>query len=116
MGGETLAVHTACVNEAEAMLDAGAAVGNFGEVIFAQLLLFLETEGAMIRGNYLQMIVREALPEFFLVPLFAERWSENVLRALEARGVHIFKRKIKILRTGLREYGQAAIARFAALF
>ena len=36
------------------MLDARAAVGNLGEVVFAQFLLFLEAERAVIGGDDLQ--------------------------------------------------------------
>jgi len=76
------------------VLDAGAAIGNFREVVFAQFFLFLEAEGAVIGGNYLQGILSKTLPEFFLVPFFAQRRRENIFGALEARGVHIFEREI----------------------
>ena len=59
------------------------------------------------------MIVREALPQFFLMPLFAQRRGENILRAFEAGSVHVFERQIKILGTGLGVDGQAAIAGLA---
>src|SRR5262249_21303216 len=103
-------------NEADAMLDAGAAVGNLGEVVPAQLFLFFEAERAVIGGYDLQVIVSKALPELFLMPLFAERRSEDVFGAFEAGRVHVFERQIKILRTGFREDRQAAVARFADLF
>jgi len=85
-------VHASGVDEAEAMLNAGAAVGNFGEVVAAQLFLFFEAERAVVGGDDLQMIVGEAVPEFFLVPFFAERRSEDILGSLESGGVHIFQR------------------------
>ena len=76
------------------MLDAGAAVGNFGEVVLAEFFLFLEAEGAVVGGDDLQRVFREALPEFFLMPFFAQRRSEDVLGAFEAGRVHIFQREI----------------------
>src|SRR5260370_41738976 len=113
---KTLAVDAAGVNQAQAVLDAGAAVGNLGEVVLAQFFFLLEAEGAVISGDDLQSVFGEALPEFFLVPLFAEGRSENVLRAFKAGGVHIFQREIQVLRAGLRVGGQAAVTGFADFF
>jgi len=59
---------------------------------------FLETKRAVVGGDNLQSVLGEALPEFFLVPFFAERWSENVLRAFKSGRVHIFQREIQVLR------------------
>jgi hypothetical protein len=91
IGREAFAVDAAGVDEAETMLDAGAAVWYFGEVVDAELLLVFETEGAVVGGDDLQCVVREAVPEFFLVPLFAEWRSEDVFGAFEAGGVHVFE-------------------------
>ncbi len=98
------------------MLDAGAAVGNFGEVVFAELFLLLEAEGAVVGGDDLQRVFGEALPEFFLVPFFAERRRENVFGALEAGHIHVFEREIQILRTGLGVRGETAVTGFADFF
>ena len=98
------------------MLDAGAAVGDFGEVVFAHFFLFLEAKRAVIGGDDLQRVVRKALPEFFLMPFFAERRSEDVLGAFEAGCVHIFEGEIEILRAGLGVSGEAAVAGFANFF
>ena len=54
IGREAFAVDAAGVDEAEAMLDAGAAVGNFCEVVDAELLLVFEAERAVIGGDDLQ--------------------------------------------------------------
>ena len=116
IGREAFAVDAAGVDEAEAMLDAGAAVGNFCEVVDAELFLVFEAERAMIGGDDLQRVLRESLPEFFLVPLFAERRSEDVFGAFEAGGVHVFEREIEILRTGFGVGGDAAVAGFANFF
>ena len=98
------------------MFDAGAAVGNFGEVVLAEFFLFLEAERAVIGGDDLQRVLREALPEFFLVPLFAQRRGEDVFGAFETGRVHVFEREIEILRAGFGVGGQAAVARFADFF
>src|SRR5438046_7915617 len=79
-----LAVDAASVDKAEAVLNAGAAIGNLGEVVFAKFLLLLEAEGAVVGGDDLQRVFRQALPEFFLMPFFAERRREDVLRAFKA--------------------------------
>src|SRR6266852_8532473 len=50
------------VHQAHAMLDAGAAVGNLGEVADPHLLLFREAKRTMVRGDHLQVIVRKPLP------------------------------------------------------
>src|SRR5690242_18660857 len=110
------AVHAASIDEAQAVLDAGAAIGNLGEVILTKFFLLLEAEGAVVGGNNLQRIFRKTLPEFFLIPLFAERGSEDVLGAFKSGRVHIFQREIQILRTGFRVSGEAAVARFADFF
>src|SRR5258708_40333934 len=53
---------SAGIDQAHAMLDSRTSVGNLGEVIFSPFLLFFEAEGAMIGGNYLQMIAFETVP------------------------------------------------------
>jgi len=49
VGGKSFSVDAPRIDEAEAVLDAGAAVGNFCEVVFAQFLLLLETKRAVVR-------------------------------------------------------------------
>src|SRR5882724_632268 len=110
------AVDPAGIHETQAVLDAGAAIGNLGEIVLAELFLLLEAEGAVVGGNNLQSVFGEALPELFLVPLFAERRSEDILGAFKTGGVHIFQGKIQVLRAGLGVSGQAAVARFADFF
>src|SRR6266568_3436183 len=98
------------------MLDARAAVGNFGEVVFAQFFLFLEAERAVVGGDDLESVFGEALPEFFLIPFFAEGRREDVFRAFKAGCVHIFEREIQVLRAGFGVSGEAAVACFADFF
>src|SRR6267154_2429018 len=80
------------------MFDAGAAIWNLREVVSAHLLLLLEAKRTMVGGDDLQRVARQSLPEFFLIPFFAERRSEHELRAFKARNIHIFQREVKILR------------------
>src|SRR4029077_15841275 len=112
---ETFAVHAAGEDKAKAVLESRPPIRNLGEIVLAQFLLFLETKWAVIGGDNLQGVLDKALPQFFLVPFFPERRRENVLCSLESRRVHIFQRKIQILRAGFRISGQAAVARFANL-
>src|SRR5258707_834055 len=104
--GEAFAVDATGVDQAETMLDAGAAVGDFGEVVFAHFFLLLEAKRAVIGGDDLQGVAREALPEFFLMPFFAQGWSEDIFGAFKAGGVHVFEREIEILRVGLGVGGE----------
>src|SRR5271155_2759059 len=56
IGGESLSMDSACVDEAETVLDARAAVRNFREVVLAQFFLLLEAKRAVVGGNYLQRV------------------------------------------------------------
>src|SRR5580692_1868889 len=98
------------------MLDAGASVGDFGEVVAAQFFLFFETEWAVVGRDYLQVILLQSVPEFFLVPLLAQWGRENVFRSFESGYVEILDGKIEILRTSLGIHGKASIAGFANFF
>ena len=94
----------------------GPPFGNFREVVLAQFLLLLEAKGAVVGGDDLKSVLRKSLPEFFLMPFFAERRRKNVFRALESGRVHIFEREIQVLRTGFCVGGKAAVAGFADFF
>src|SRR6266702_329004 len=101
------AVDSAGIHKTQAVLDARATVGNFGEIVLAEFLLLLEAEGAVVGGDDLQRVLREALPELFLMPFFAERRSEDVFRAFKTGRVHILERKIQVLRTSFGVRGEA---------
>src|SRR5215472_3465635 len=116
VGREMPTVNPAGVNEAQPVLDARTTVGNFGEVVLAQLFLLFEAERAVVGGNNLQRVFREALPELFLMPFLAERRRENILRALEPGNLHIFEREVQIPRTSFRISRKSAVARFANFF
>src|SRR5207248_10775959 len=110
---EPLLPYSAGIHQTQAMLDAGSAIGNLSEIPLAELFLFLKAERTMIGRDHLQMIVLQPVPEFFLVPLFAQRRSEDVFGAFKAGSIHIFKREIEVLRTGLRIDRQSPVAGFA---
>src|SRR5215471_13784081 len=62
-------VHAVVEYELKTVLNPWAAVGNLGEVPLAQDFLVFEAEGAVIRGNHLEMIVFQAVPELRQVML-----------------------------------------------
>ena len=113
---ESSAGHAAGVDQAHAMLYARAAVRNFREIVAAHFFLFFETKRAMIGGDNLQVIVLEAVPEFLLMPFFAQRRSENIFRSFEPGCIKVLERKIQILRAGLGVDGKSAVARLANFF
>ena len=57
-------VDAVVIHELQAILDAGAAVGDLGEIVLAENLLVFEAERAVVGGDHLQVIVLEAVPEF----------------------------------------------------
>src|SRR5580698_7101341 len=91
---ESPAGYTTGVDQAHAMLHAWAAVGNLGEVVFAQFFLFFEAEWAVVSGNDLQMNPLQSIPQFFLMPLLAQRRSENIFRAFKSGRIHVLERQI----------------------
>ena len=78
------------VNEAHAVLNTGAAVRNFREVAKPEFFLLFETKWTMIGRDDLQMIAFQAIPQFLLVPFFAQRWREDILGSFEAGHVEVF--------------------------
>src|SRR5256886_5950538 len=111
-----LAMDAAGVDQAEAMLNARPAVGNFCEIVPAEFLLLFEAERTMIGRDDLQCVSREALPKPFLVPFFTERRRENVFRPFEAGHVEILNREVQVLRASFGVGGEAAVACFADFF
>src|SRR6185437_6335569 len=61
--GEASGVHAVVVDQLHPVLDAGATVGDFGEVVLAERLLIGEAEGAVVGGDDLKVVVLEAVPE-----------------------------------------------------
>ena len=103
------------VDQLETVFDARAAVGDLGEIVYAELLLIFEAEGAVVSGDNLQMIVAETLPEFIEVFLLAQRWREDVLGSFEIGAGEFVDGEQEVLRTRLGESGHAAVASLANL-
>src|SRR5215469_6878857 len=80
---------TAGEDQAHTMFYTRPAVWNFRKVVFAEFLLLLEAEGTVICGDNLQMVPLQSIPQFFLMPFFAKRGSEYVLRPFKTRDVKI---------------------------
>src|SRR5204863_1239261 len=113
---ETAVGDSAGINQAHPVLDAWAAIGNLREVVLPQFFLLFETKWTVIGGDDLQVIALESVPELLLVPLFAQRRRENILRAFKAGYIEILDGKIQILRASLRVDRKAAIARLPNFF
>ena len=113
--GDFARVDAVMPDELKTILDAGSAVGNFGEVVFAEDFLVGEAEGAVVGGDDLEMIVTQAVPEFGEIVLFAQGRGEDVFGAFEVGALQFFDGEKKILRAGFGEGGETAVARFADL-
>src|ERR1019366_4907273 len=80
---ELTLVDAVVIHELQAVLDAGTAVGNLGEIVLAENLLVGETERAVVGRNHLKLILLEPFPEFWQVMLGTQGRGEDVLGALE---------------------------------
>src|SRR5450756_531781 len=80
---ELALVDAVVIHELQAVFDAGAAVGNLGEIVLAERLLVGETEGAVVGRDHLKVIVLEPLPEFRQVMFGTQGRGEDVFGALE---------------------------------
>src|SRR5437879_9954914 len=98
------------------MFNTRAAVGNFGEVVFAHFFLLLEAEWAVVGGDHLQMVLLESRPELFLVPFFAQWWCKDILRRLKPWLLYVVEREIEVLRASLSIDWQAPVAGLANFF
>ena len=112
---ELALIHAVMIDQLQPILDAGAAVGNLGEIVFAEHLLVFEAERAMVGGDHLQVVVLQTVPQLRQILLLAQRRREDVFRAFEIRALEFFDREQQILRAGFGEGGHAAIARLAHL-
>ena len=65
--GEVALAHAVMMEELQAVFDARAAVGNLGEVVFAERLLIFEAERAVVGGDDLQIVFAQAVPELGLI-------------------------------------------------
>ena len=103
------------IKQLQAVLDAGTTIGNLGEIVLAKRLLISKAEWTMVRRHYLQAVPAKALPKLWLIAPLAQWRREDILCALPARIDDVLEREQEILRTGLSEGGQAAVARLAHL-
>ena len=83
--------HAAVPQQRVAVLDAGQAVRDRGEVVLAEDLLVLVVEGAVVRGDDLEVVEHEPLPQLGLVLARAQRRRADELRALEAGPAHVLQ-------------------------
>ena len=72
------------VEKIDAIFDAGNAVGNVGEGVFAKELL-LGVKGAVVGADGVDEAEGETVPERVLIAFFAKRWRQHVLHAFDAR-------------------------------
>src|ERR1700733_11216751 len=91
------------------MLNAWPSIRNLGEVIASQFLLLFEAERAMVGGNNLQVVSRQAPPQRCLVLAVAQGRRHHIFSAFEALLIVEAAIQKQVLRTGLRERGQPVI-------
>ena len=58
----------------------GPPLGIFVKSSLPSSFCSLKQNGTMVGGNHLQCVLRQPLPQFFLVPFFAHRGREDVFR------------------------------------
>src|ERR1700683_3727991 len=81
---ESSSGHAAGIDQAHAMLHAGTAIRDLRKIIESHFLLLLETKGAVVGRDHLQMVTLQTIPQFFLMPLLAQRRRENIFRAFKS--------------------------------
>lgn len=84
------------IEKIDAVFDAGNAVGNVGEGVFAEEFL-LEIEGAVVGANGVDEAKAQAVPENILIVFFAKRRGHDVLHAFDATafGVGFVEKKMR---------------------
>jgi len=80
---DAVALDAVSVKKIDAILDAGNAVRDGSEIVFAQELLF-EIKGTVIGADGVDETKREAIPERVLIRLGAQRRRHDVLHAFDA--------------------------------
>src|SRR5581483_4516360 len=95
---ETIRAEPACgnsvgINQAHAMFNAWASVGDFRKVISSQFFLLLEAEWTMVGRDILKMVALKAIPQFLLMPFLAQRRGKHILRAFEIGSIHVLDGK-----------------------
>ena len=103
--GEEAGVDAVVPEELEAVFDAGAAVGDFGEVVLSERLL-LGGKRAVVGGDDLQAAVGEGGPEGGVIFALAEGWGEDVFGFVEGVAGHlVFEAQDEVLGAG---FGQGS--------
>ncbi len=89
-------LHAVSVEEVDAFLERGDAVGDFREIGFAHRLLLFEVERRVIGRDGVDEAVAQPVPEDGLIAGVAQRRRHDVFRALELRplGVGFVEREI----------------------
>src|SRR5579883_304371 len=107
---ELARAHT-LVEQHDAMLDAGDAVGNLREVVAAKLFLSFIVEGGMVGGDDGEFAALQAEPERLVIGTTAHGRSADKFSSFEAgRGIATIV-EVEILRAGLAPDWQALDAR-----
>ncbi len=104
--------HAAVVEQVDAVLDARQTVRDLAEVTLAEVLLAFEIERAVVGRDELEVILHETRPQLLLVIGRSERRRADELRPVET-ALHVVERQEEVLRAGLGERRNAAVARIA---
>src|SRR6185503_4116963 len=78
-------MHASVVDQRQAVFNARAAIGNFGEIILAKRFLVGETERAVIGRDHGDISGAYPSPQRFLVLRWAQWWREDIFGGLKAR-------------------------------
>src|ERR1700679_3560201 len=109
-------VDTEVIEELQAVLNPGTAIGNLAEVVLAELFLVGKTERAVVGRNHLQIIRGETIQKLRLFFLFAQWRSKDIFCLVETFAGHlVLNRQEKILRAGFSKGWNAAVTSLANL-
>jgi hypothetical protein len=88
------------VEQVHPVLDARQAVGDLAKVAPSELLLAVEVERAVVRGDKLEVVLDETAPQVVPVVLWPQRWRADELGAFEPVA-EIVERQEQVLRARL---------------
>ena len=97
------------MQQVNAILHAGQAVGHLPEVVLAKVFLAVEVERAVVGRHDLEIVLAQAAPQFLLVVFRPKGRRAHELGTLEAVA-HVIERQEQVLGTGFGEGHRAAIA------
>ena len=113
---ETSLRHHRVEQQRQPHLDPRQSIGHLLEIRIgagAQLAVFIETIGRVVRRDGLEIAERQCLPQRFLIGHRSRRRAAHPLGAFNAGFVEIFGGEKKILRAGFRKHLQPLAARVA---